>query len=113
MKIVPIVVIDVKVIGIEPVVRPVFRPRVYKQERIPAVLEARISHVHNWKCVEPEEMLVAEIETETGLRDVEATVASTLRPGSVVGSPVLGAILLPTGVPLPRALLCPALLLLP
>ncbi len=63
--------------------------------------------------MKPEEMLAAEIQAETGLRDIEAAIASALRPGSMVGSPMLGAILLPIVVPLPGALLCPTLLLLP
>ena len=58
-------------------------------------------------------MLAAEVETKTGLRDVETTVASALRPGSMVGRPMLGTILLPRATPLPGALLCPTLLLLP
>lgn len=59
-------------------------------------------------------MLAAEVETEGILRDVGTTVASALRPTTMVGGPMLGAILLKGIVPLPAtALLHPSPLLLP
>jgi len=50
-------------------------------------------------------MLAAEIETETRLRNVVTTVATALGPGAVLALPLLGAILLPGGMPLPAAAL--------
>ena len=58
-------------------------------------------------------MLVAERETEAVLRDVVAAISSALRPGAMVALPVLSAILLQCGMPLPAAILCPSPLLLP
>lgn len=54
-----------------------------------------------------------EIQTEAILGNVVAAVATALRPGAMIVLPILGAILLPTGVPLPSALLPPTVLLLP
>ena len=59
-------------------------------------------------------MLAAKRYAELGLRDVITAVAAPLRPGAVVGRPVLRTILREGGVPLrAAALLSPALLLLP
>ncbi|HME06117.1 MAG TPA: hypothetical protein VKG25_03670 [Bryobacteraceae bacterium] len=58
-------------------------------------------------------MLATEINTEGLLRNVVAAIPPTLRPGAMVGGPVLGAILLPGVVPLPAAWLLPSALLLP
>ena len=105
VKVVSIVVVDVNVVVLIPVFGPILRPRINQQERIPAVLETRIALIHNRARVQTEEVLVAEIETEAVLRHVVAAIASALRPGSMVGLPAPGAILLPAIVPLPAALL--------
>ena len=55
----------------------------------------------------------AEIETETGFRNVVAAIAATLRPSAVIALPIGGAILLPGGVFLPSALRTPTGLSLP
>jgi hypothetical protein len=103
VKVVAIVVVDVEVVGVIPVVGPVLRPRIKQQERIPAVLETRISQIHHWLRANAEVVLAAEIQIKGVLRDVVTAVASTLRPTPVVGGPALGAILLPRIVPLPSA----------
>src|ERR1019366_9127180 len=114
VEVVSIVVVDVNVIGAIPVCRPVFRIRVDQQERVAAVPEARISHVHNGAGSHAEEVLAAETEIEGGLRNVVTAVASSLLPGAMVGRPVSGAILLPGVLRLPTAaLLYPSPLLLP
>src|ERR1017187_8608067 len=105
VKVVPIVIIDVKVVGVIPVVGPVFRPWIHQQERKALVLKARIPHVHNRERAHHEEVLAAEIEIEASLRQISAAVAATLLPGAMVGGPVLGATLLPCGVCLPAAAL--------
>jgi len=46
VKVVSVVIGDVKVIGIEPVSCPGFRVGIHEQERIAAVLETRIPHVN-------------------------------------------------------------------
>ena len=58
-------------------------------------------------------MLTSEIETEAVLRNVVTAIASALRPSPMVACPVLRTTLLPGSVPLPGALRCPCLLLLP
>ena len=114
VEVVSIVVVDVNVIGAIPVCRPVFRIRIDQQERVPAVPEARISHVHNGAGSHAEEVPAAETEIEGGLRNVVTAVASALLPGAMVGRPVSGAILLPGVLRLPTAaLLYPSPLLLP
>ena len=54
-----------------------------------------------------------EIQTEAILGNVVAAIATALRPGAMIVLPILGAILLPTGVSLPSTLLPPTALLLP
>ena len=105
VEVIAIVVVDVEVIGVIPVVGPVFRPWIDHQERKSAVLETRIPQIHNWLRANAEEVLAAERETESVLRHVVTAVASALRPTPMVGRPPLGAILLPGIVPLPRAAL--------
>jgi len=105
VQVVAVVVIDVNVIGGVPVVGPVFRPRIEHHERISLVLETRISQIHNWDPTEVEVVLPAEIETEASLRNIVAAIPAALRPSSMVGGPVLGAILLPGIAPLPAAAL--------
>jgi hypothetical protein len=105
VKVVSIVVVDVNVIGVIPVVCPVLRVWIHQQERIPAILETRIALINNRSRAEAEEVLASEIEIEAGLRNVITAVASTLRPGAMIGGPVLGPILLPGIVPLPAAAL--------
>jgi len=58
-------------------------------------------------------MVTAEIETEAGLRNVVAAIASTLRPAAMITCPASSTILLPGALPLPGTLLCPSALLLP
>jgi len=105
VKVVAIVVVNIEVIGVIPVVGPVLGPRIKQQERIPAVLETRISQIHHWLRANAEVVLAAEIQTEAVLRDEVTPVASTLRPAPMVGGPPLRAILLPGIVPLPAAAL--------
>ena len=113
VKVVPVVIIDVDVIGAVPVFLPVFRPGIQEQERIAAIQEARIPHVHGGAVVQPEIVLTPEGETEGGLRNVVAAVAATLQPVAMLAVPLLSATLLPCAIPLVAALPCPSPLLLP
>lgn len=105
VKVVPIVIVDVDVIGIVPVLCPVFRPGIHEQERKAAVREARIPHVDRGAVVNPEPVLTPEMEIEAGLRNVVTAVASTLRPGAMLAFPPLSTILLPCTMFLPAAAL--------
>jgi hypothetical protein len=113
VKIVPVVIVDVNVIGAVPVFCPVFRPGIHKHERKAAVREARIPHIHRGAAVHPEPVLTTEIEAEAVLRNVVAAIASALRPGAMLAFPALSTTLLPSAVALPAALLHPSSLLLP
>jgi hypothetical protein len=113
VEVVSVVVIDIDVIGGVPVVCPVFRPGIHEQERISAVRETRIAHVDRRETPDAEPMVTAEIETEAGLRNVVAAIASTLRPAAMIARPASSTILLPGAMPLPGALLRPSALLLP
>ena len=84
VKVVAVVVVDVKVIGVIPVVGPIFRPGIHHQERKSTVLETRVPQIHHWLRTNAEEVLAAEIETEGTLGDVGTAVASALRPGAMV-----------------------------
>jgi hypothetical protein len=85
IKVVSIVVVDVNVIGGIPAFGPVFRPRIKQQERIAAVLETRIPHIHHWARAQAKEVPAAKRDNETVLRDVVAAVASALLPCAMVG----------------------------
>ena len=113
VKVVPVVITDVNVIGSVPVLRPGFRPGIQEHERKASVREARISHVHRGAAAHPKPVLVPEREAEGGLRNEVTAIASTLSPSAVVGFPVLRTTLLPCTVFLPAALLYPSPLLLP
>src|SRR5450631_1381833 len=75
-----IVIVDIKVIGGVPVLRPVCGPRIQEQERSPLILETRITQIHDRRRLEAEVVLRAEVQIESVLRDVIAAVASALRP---------------------------------
>ena len=113
VKVVPVVIIDVKIIGQEPVLCPVFWPGIQEHERRAAVREARIPHVDGRLNMHPKPVFTPEMETELGLRNVVTAITSTLRPGAMVAAPVLRTILLPCTMPLPGAALQPSPLLLP
>ena len=113
VSVVVIVVIDVQIVGVVPVICPVFRPRIHQQERIPAVGEARIAQVHGGAILYAERVLPPKREIEGGLRNIVAAVAPALRPSPMIAGPVLRAILLERSMALPAAIPHPALLLLP
>jgi hypothetical protein len=64
IKVIPIVIVNVKVVGIIPVFSPVFGPRVNEHERKAAVLEAGISHEYRRAAPDAERMFTSKIEAE-------------------------------------------------
>lgn len=58
-------------------------------------------------------MAIPEGAIKAGLRNEEAAITSTLRPGAMVATPLLTTALLPSGVRLPRTVHRPSPLLLP
>ncbi len=76
---------DINVVGVVPVIRPVFRPWVHETEPIAAVLEAGISaHNKEGQAVDSKPMLRPKVSTEPVVRDAIAAVAATLLPSAVV-----------------------------
>ena len=113
VKVIPVVITNVKVIGVVPVCCPGLRVRIHEQKRKATVREAWIPHVDAGEAVHPEPVSDPEIEIELGFRNVVTAVASTLRPGAMIAIPVLRTILLPGTMALPAAALCPSPLMLP
>jgi hypothetical protein len=113
VKVVPVVIVDINVIGVVPVVCPVFWPGIQEQKRKASVREARIAHVKRGKAAQPEVVLASKIKTEGGLRNLVAAIASTLHPGAMLAFPLPSTTLPPCATPLPAAPLLPSSLLLP
>ena len=103
VEVISIVVVDIDIVGVIPIFRPVFRIWIDQQEREAAVEETRISHIHYGAGSHAEEVLAAETEIEAILGDVVPAVTSALLPGAMVGRPPLGATLPPGIVRLPTA----------
>ncbi len=103
-------VIDVHIIVVVPVVRPVFRPRVNQTEPIASVLETGVpAHDHHRIAVNAEPVTWAKVTPITVLGNAIAVVPATLLPVTVLRLPVACSMLLP-GTPL--FVLLPVLLLL-
>ena len=105
VQVVPIVIVDINVVGGIPVLRPALRPRVDKHERITTVLEARIASNNDGTAMDTKPVPAPKIENETIRGNIVAAIAATLVPGAMVDLPILGAVLLPRTVPLPTATL--------
>ena len=81
---------DIDVVGVIPVIRPVFWPWVHQSEPIAAVLEAGISaHNQEGQSVDAESMVRPKVSTETVVRNAVAVVPAALLPAAVIGFPVL------------------------
>jgi len=113
IKVIPLVIVNVKVVGIIPVFCPVFGPRVNEHERKATVLKAGISHEYRGSAPDAERVCNSKIEAETVLRDVVTSIAAALPPSAMLVLPLSGAILLPGTMSLPATLLHPTSLLLP
>jgi hypothetical protein len=80
-----VAVCDINVVGVVPVIRPDFWPRINKAEPIAVVLETWISaHNQEWKAIDPELMLRPKASAETVVRNAVAVIAATLLPTAVV-----------------------------
>ena len=91
-----VVVVDVNVIGVVPVIRPVFRPWVNRTDPIATVLKPWVSANNlEGKAVDSEPMLRTKVSPEPIVRDVVAAIAPTLFPGTMVGFPAPCAMLSP------------------
>ena len=93
-------VADVDVVGVVPVVRPGFRPRVNETEPIAAILEPGISADDTERAtLDTKPMLRPKVSTESRVGDSITLVAATLLPGAVVRLPAPCAMLLPSALP--------------
>jgi hypothetical protein len=89
-------IIDVHVVALIPVVRPVFRYRVEKSEPITIVFETRTPGKNYQRKAENSEPMVAtKITAKTVLWNSVPAVASTLLPGAVLDLPTACAMLFP------------------
>src|ERR1700686_491373 len=87
---------DINIVGVVPIVPPVFRPWVNGTEPIALVLEPwKSAHNQEGKARDAESVIPAKVSAETIVRNVITAVATALLPGAVVGLPVSRAMLLP------------------
>jgi hypothetical protein len=107
VQVVAVVIVDVHIVVRVPVGRPILRPRVHHQERIPAILEARVAIDNNGLRPNAKKASCSEGQTELSPRDVEATVAAALHPGAMIGPPVSRATQLPGWLSSPSAIASP------
>jgi len=78
-------VADIDVVGVVPVIRPVFRPWVDENEPITTVLETRVStYNQEGQSVHAEAMVWTKVSAEPIIRDAVTVVAATLLPTAVV-----------------------------
>lgn len=78
-------VVYVDVIGVVPVISPIFRPRINRTDPIALVLEARVSPDHQeGEGVDSEPVAGPKVSTVPVVRDAVAAVAAPLLPGAVV-----------------------------
>jgi hypothetical protein len=76
---------DINVVGIVPVIRPVFRPRVYEAEPITLILEAgKSAHYEEGTPVDSEGVRRPKVPTEPIVRNAVTVIAATLLPSAVV-----------------------------
>jgi hypothetical protein len=86
-----ICVVQIDVIGLVPVRRPIVRPRIDERNPIAVVLESRKPADKQYrKTAYPEMVVTSEIETETGIGNAIAIVSATLLPRFVIAAPVTG-----------------------
>jgi len=88
--VIPIVgVIKIYVVGVVPIFRPRFRPRINECDPIAVVLEAWIPAYENqWEASDAEEVVTSEVGVEACVGNTVAIVAAALAPSAVVAIPV-------------------------
>src|SRR5579863_799688 len=82
VQVIPVIIANINVIGGIPVLRPVFRPRVNQHEPITAVLKAGVTRNYDGLALDAKPVSRAEMETETILGNVVASIAAALRPSA-------------------------------
>jgi len=88
VKVIPVAVANINVVGGIPVWRPISWPRINHHERIAAVLEAGVTRNYDGLALNAKPMSRAEIEPETVLRNVITAITAALSPGAVIGLPM-------------------------
>ena len=93
-------VVDVHIIVVIPIVRPVFRPWVNDTKPKAAILEPGVPTRKNHReTVKAKSVILAEGVTETIVGDTVTAVAAALLPFAVLRLPVMCAILKPHAAP--------------
>jgi len=83
-------VADIDIIGVIPVICPVFRPWINQTEPITSVLEAgKSANNKEGAAVNPEPMVGPKVTAETVVRNPVADIAAALPPSAVVRLPAL------------------------
>jgi hypothetical protein len=81
---------DINVVGVVPVISPIFRPWVNETDPIALILKARVpANNQEGQSVDAEAMVRPKVTAEPVVRDAVAVVAATLLPSAVVGIPAL------------------------
>ena len=100
VEVIPIVgVIHVHVVGLVPVIAPIFRIRVNRGKPIAAILETGVpAEFYERKAVNTEIMIPAVVAGEIDIRNAEAIVATTLLPTAVLGIKVASPASMPSSL---------------
>ena len=88
VKVIPVVIANINVVGGIPVLRPVSWPRINHHERVAAVLEAGVARNYDGLALNAKPVSRAEIEPETILRNVITAITAPLSPSAVIGLPM-------------------------
>ena len=76
---------DINLVGVIPIVRPVFRPRIYHAEPVAAVLESRTSaYNEEGTTVNSESMVWPKVSAVAGVWNSIAVIATALLPAAVI-----------------------------
>ena len=87
---------EIHVVGLVPIVSPVFGIRIHDTEPIAAVLEARVPvYLQERQAVDVERVPLAVVTAEIDIRNVVSVVAAALLPGTVLRFEITGATMLP------------------
>jgi hypothetical protein len=92
-------VVDIDVVVVVPVISPGLRPGVDSADPIALVLEARVSaYDQEGEGIDAESVARPKVSAVAVVRNAITSVAPALLPGTVIGLPVLGSMLLPSAL---------------
>ena len=92
-------IVDIDVVVVVPVISPGLRPGVDGADPIALVLEARVSaYDQEGEGIDAESVARPKVSAVAVVRNAITSVAPALLPGTVIGLPVLGSMLLPSAL---------------